>query len=274
MGEESTVCSQASCINLFIHSSHFWLQRSAVLHINNLPTPDITVEPSVGVVGLIQRNTDEGRCLLENLSEMLTKAALLLLFYPAVQVLWLGMLLCLALVGYRHATCVGNMRRVLWLSPSSCELVLCPAAQDLWLGSCYISYVRLLGMSTCMWQWEIWLLWAIPYHYFQEFNISSCVWVKNLSQCYHLQRFLIVTVFSVFLHLPQWWSESDRNLHCHRSHYLPDWAWTHGGCIWHRLWHAYAPAIHGEDKGEGHPASHTPTVGFIWKAYLHSCYAI
>ena len=82
-----------------------------MLHIHNLPTPDITVEPSGGVVGLIQRNTDEGRCLLENLSEMLTKAALLLLLYPATQVLCLGMLLCLALVGYRqhmwqHAMCV------------------------------------------------------------------------------------------------------------------------------------------------------------------------
>ena len=52
--------------------------------------PDNTVEPSGGVVGLIQQNTDEGRCLLENPSEMLTKAALLLLLYPAAQVLWLG----------------------------------------------------------------------------------------------------------------------------------------------------------------------------------------
>ena len=37
------------------------------------------VEPSEGVVGLIQQNTDEGRCLLENPSEMLTKVALLML---------------------------------------------------------------------------------------------------------------------------------------------------------------------------------------------------
>lgn len=43
-------------------------------------------------MGLIQLNIDRGRCLLENPSEMLTKAALLLLllFYPAAQVLWLG----------------------------------------------------------------------------------------------------------------------------------------------------------------------------------------
>ena len=41
--------------------------------------PDTTVEPSGGTVGLIQRNTDEGRCLLENPSEMLTKVALLML---------------------------------------------------------------------------------------------------------------------------------------------------------------------------------------------------
>ena len=42
---------------------------------------DTTVEPSGGVVGLIQQSTDEGRCLLGNL---LTKAALLLM-YSAVQ---------------------------------------------------------------------------------------------------------------------------------------------------------------------------------------------
>ena len=53
-------------------------------------TPDTTIEPSGGVVGLIQRNTDEGRCLLENPSEMLTKSALLMMLYPAAQVLWLG----------------------------------------------------------------------------------------------------------------------------------------------------------------------------------------
>ena len=50
--------------------------------------PHTTVDSSGGVVGLIQWNTDEGRCLLENPSEMLTKAALLVL-YPAAQVLWL-----------------------------------------------------------------------------------------------------------------------------------------------------------------------------------------
>ena len=52
--------------------------------------PDNTVEPSGGVVGLIQLNNDEGRCCLGHPSEMLTKAALLLLLYPAAQVLWLG----------------------------------------------------------------------------------------------------------------------------------------------------------------------------------------
>ena len=50
-------------------------------------TQDTTVEPSGGVVGLIQRNTDEGRCLFENPSEMLTKAALMC---PSAQVVWLG----------------------------------------------------------------------------------------------------------------------------------------------------------------------------------------
>ena len=38
-------------------------------------TPDTTVEPFRGVVGT---NTDEGMCLLENPSEILTKAAVLL----------------------------------------------------------------------------------------------------------------------------------------------------------------------------------------------------
>ena len=42
-------------------------------------TPDTTVEPSGGVMGLIQQNTDEGRCLLDNPSEILTEASLLLL---------------------------------------------------------------------------------------------------------------------------------------------------------------------------------------------------
>ena len=43
-------------------------------------TPDTADEPYEGVVGLIQQNTDEGRCLLENPPEML-------MFYPAAQVL-------------------------------------------------------------------------------------------------------------------------------------------------------------------------------------------
>ena len=38
-------------------------------------TPDTTVEPSGGAMGLIQQNTDEGKP-----SEMLTKAALLLFY--------------------------------------------------------------------------------------------------------------------------------------------------------------------------------------------------
>ena len=37
------------------------------------------------VVGLIQRNTDKGRCTLDNPSEMLTKAYLLLLMLSIVQ---------------------------------------------------------------------------------------------------------------------------------------------------------------------------------------------
>ena len=53
-------------------------------------TPGTTVEPSGGAVGLIQQNTDEGRCLLENPNVLLTKAALFDESYPAAQVLWLG----------------------------------------------------------------------------------------------------------------------------------------------------------------------------------------
>src|SRR4029434_9521043 len=36
---------------------------------------------------------------------------------------------------------------MLRLSPASCALLLYTAAQDLWLGCCYIGWVRLLGMS-------------------------------------------------------------------------------------------------------------------------------
>ena len=46
---------------------------------------DITVEPSVGVVGRIQPNTDEGRCLLVNPSEILTKESFLLLLLSIVK---------------------------------------------------------------------------------------------------------------------------------------------------------------------------------------------
>src|SRR4029434_8704525 len=52
--------------------------------------PHTTVEPSGGVMGLIQQNTDVGRCLLENPSGMLTLTTVLLLLHPAAQVVWLG----------------------------------------------------------------------------------------------------------------------------------------------------------------------------------------
>lgn len=48
--------------------------------------PGTTVGPSGDVVGLIQRNTDEERCLLENPTEMLTKAILLIWLCPDVVV--------------------------------------------------------------------------------------------------------------------------------------------------------------------------------------------
>ena len=93
---------------------------------------------SGGVVGLIKWSTEEGRCLLENLSEMLMQAAslllLLLLLYRAAQVLWLGshvvvfgscglqtpnaVLWRRAFTDPRH-----NMPHVLWLSPASCLLL-------------------------------------------------------------------------------------------------------------------------------------------------------
>ena len=41
--------------------------------------PDTTVEPFGGVVGLIQQTTGDRSCPLENASEILTKASLLLL---------------------------------------------------------------------------------------------------------------------------------------------------------------------------------------------------
>ena len=53
-------------------------------------TPGTTVEPSGAVMGLIQQNTDVGRCLLENPSGMLTLTTVLLLLHPAAQVVWLG----------------------------------------------------------------------------------------------------------------------------------------------------------------------------------------
>ena len=51
--------------------------------------PASNVEPSGEVMGLIQRNTDE-KHLLENPSETLPKATLMMMLYPAAQVLWLG----------------------------------------------------------------------------------------------------------------------------------------------------------------------------------------
>ena len=42
---------------------------------------DTTVEPSGGVVGLMQQNTDEGQCPLDNSSEMLMKTSLVLVLF-------------------------------------------------------------------------------------------------------------------------------------------------------------------------------------------------
>src|SRR4029434_5024211 len=73
--------------------------------------PDSTIEPSRGVVGLIQQNTDEGRCLLENPSEILMKAALccccilLLRFYA-----WAVIFLCSTVVGHRQCMLYGPLR--------------------------------------------------------------------------------------------------------------------------------------------------------------------
>ena len=66
--------------------------------------PDTTIVPSGGVMGLIQQNTEEGRCLLENPSEMLTKA-----FFVVVDVVvfccscsMLGQSNCCVAVNYRQ----------------------------------------------------------------------------------------------------------------------------------------------------------------------------
>ena len=101
--------------------------------------PDTTVKPSGGAVGLIQRNTDEGKYLLENSSEMLTKADVLMLLYPAAQVLWLGNhVVVFSTCGLQ--TCMLfyegeplGILNVAVVAVSSCVLLLC-----LWLGSCYI----------------------------------------------------------------------------------------------------------------------------------------
>src|SRR4029434_10787031 len=93
--------------------------------------PDTTVEPSGGVVGLIQRNTDDGRCLLENPSEMLTKAALLVL-YPAAQVLWLDShVVVFSSCGLQTAKGDPghNMQQVLRLSPASSACCCCCTLQ-------------------------------------------------------------------------------------------------------------------------------------------------
>ena len=68
--------------------------------------PDTTVEPSGGVMRLIHRKTDEGRCLLENPSEMLMKAALLMLLCPAAQVLWFGSHVMFSTCGLQTASVV------------------------------------------------------------------------------------------------------------------------------------------------------------------------
>ena len=90
--------------------------------------PDTTVEPSGGAVGLIQRNTDGGRCLLENPSKMPTKAALLLLLlYPAAQVLWLGSHVvvfsaCCTVKEVLYGSRVPHAARVLLLRIYSCSI--------------------------------------------------------------------------------------------------------------------------------------------------------
>src|SRR4029434_1763224 len=92
--------------------------------------PDTTVESSGGVMGLIQLNIDKGRCLFENPGEMLTKAALLLLLlllYPATQVLWLASRVVFSSCGLQTAKGDPghNMQQVLRLSPASSACCCC-----------------------------------------------------------------------------------------------------------------------------------------------------
>ena len=85
-----------------IHVKYFWDVKCICCCTSYMcPNPsyawDNIIEPSGGVVGLIQRNTNEGRCPLENPSEMLKQASLLLLIigvmvvvHPVVLILRLG----------------------------------------------------------------------------------------------------------------------------------------------------------------------------------------
>ena len=58
-----------------------------------LGTQDFTVKPFGGVVGLIQRNIDKGGCPLDNPSERLTEASLLLMLLSIVKYQCVGCLL-------------------------------------------------------------------------------------------------------------------------------------------------------------------------------------
>ena len=98
-------------------------------------TPGTNVEPPGGVVGL-----------LENTSEMLSKAALLSSCLAA-KVLWLGNhVVVFSSCGLQtvHVVKEGlygsrvQYAVVLRLSPASCVVLLYPASTDIWLGSCYI----------------------------------------------------------------------------------------------------------------------------------------
>ena len=84
--------------------------------------PDTTIVPSGGVMGLIQQNTEEGRCLLENPSEMLTKA-----FFVVVDVVvfccscsMLGQSNCCVAVNYRQRMFYCEGGRMLGTRCGSC----------------------------------------------------------------------------------------------------------------------------------------------------------
>ena len=132
--------------------------------------PDTTVEPSGGVMGLIQWNTNEGRCLLENPSEMLMKAALLVL-YPAAQVLWLGSHFVFSTCELQTAHVVVRRKSVFTRDTAAsnqlCVAVSLVVSLFCWLGCCQWALVSDSERIGCCGKSQT--------SSTRKFNIFSCV---------------------------------------------------------------------------------------------------